>query len=412
MTRLMTSFAAACIAAFATPAMAQNDGAQPDAATFSEADFYTWLASVRSEALAEGVSAALFDETMPTITLITRVFERDDNQPEFAQAIWTYLDNAVSEARVANGRERFAQNASLLASIEQEYGVDAAIIVAIWGLESSYGEVLGDNDVLSALASLAWRSRRAEFFKSQFIGALKIVDNGYASREELRGSWAGAMGQTQFIPTTYLSYAVDRDADGRRDIWGDLGDVFASTANYLNVSRFNSGAPWGAEIILPESFDFALADGSVTRPTAEWAAEGVTTPQGSLVSRFDPNLRGRLIVPAGAQGPAFIVFENFSAILRYNRSTSYALAVGLLSDAVAGRDRGLSTPWPRADRALSLTERKRLQESLKEKGFDPGPVDGVIGAGTKRALRAWQQSRGLPADGYASDSVLLMLTAS
>ena len=377
-----------------------------------DAQFRAWLKSFRADALAQGVGATTLDASFPTIRLIPRVFERDDNQPEFAQSVWTYLDSAVSDKRVADGRENFAANRAMLDAVEEDYGVDGAIIVAIWGLESSYGAIMGDNDSLSALASLAWKSRRAEFFREQLIGALKIIENGYAARDELRGSWAGAMGQTQFIPTTYLAYAIDRDQDGRRDIWSDLGDVFASTANYLSRSRYRAGEPWGTEVRLPADFDYAQADGGVTKAVAEWTAAGVSGARGSLVETYDPNLRGQLIIPAGARGPAFMVFDNFEAILRYNRSTSYALAVGLLADRIDGGDAPLVQNWPREDRALSLSERKRLQESLKQKGFDPGPVDGVIGAGTKRALRDWQKSEGLPADGYASASVLLRLTTS
>ncbi|MEL7238623.1 MAG: lytic murein transglycosylase, partial [Planctomycetota bacterium] len=335
-----TSAAIVALAGGAHAAAQSTASAPADASAeliSEKAAFRIWLDGFRDDAAAAGVSAEVIDATFPTITLISRVFERDDNQPEFAQSIWTYLDSAVSQRRIDDGRARFAANADLLRGVEADYGVDAATIVAIWGLESSYGAILGDNDTLSALASLAWKSRRAEFFRTQFIGALKIVQNGYASRRELRGSWAGAMGQTQFIPTTYLSYAVDRDADGRRDIWSNLGDVFASTANYLKVSRFQENGRWGAEVTLPAGFDYALADGGVTRAVAEWAAADVKTPNGSLVAAYDPNLRGRLIVPAGARGPAFIVFDNFDAILRYNRSTSYALAVGLLSDRIAGR---------------------------------------------------------------------------
>jgi peptidoglycan lytic transglycosylase B len=382
-------------AASTAPSMAQNP------------NFTTWLEGFRAEATAAGISAEVFDAAFEGVSINERVYELNDNQPEFSRAIWSYLDGAVSEARITGGRAKMAEQRSLLSVIEQAYGVDAEIIVAIWGLESSYGAILGNYDTIQALATLAFEGRRTGFGRTQLIGALKIIQNGYADRDELKGSWAGAMGHTQFIPTTYLSYAVDHDADGRRDIWNNLGDVFASTANYLSVSGYRQNEAWGAEAHLPVGFDYALADASIRKPLVEWAAMGLTQPTGaSLLQRFDPNMRSRLILPAGARGPAFLVFDNFGAILKYNRSTAYALAVGLLSEEVAGRSGRVATLWPRDDKPLGLDQRKALQQALIDRGYNPGPVDGIIGAGTKRALRAWQKTAGLPADGYASMMVL------
>jgi membrane-bound lytic murein transglycosylase B len=383
----------------------------PAAAAAGEASFAGWLEGFRAEAAAAGVSPEIIDSAFDGLEANSRVFELNDSQPEFSRAIWDYLDGAVSETRVANGRAKLAENRALLKSIETSYGVSADVIVAIWGLESSYGAVPGDYDAIQALATLAWQGRRTAYGREQLIGALKILQRGYAERAQLKGSWAGAMGQTQFIPTTYLAYAVDHDGDGRRDIWGNLGDVFASTANYLAVSNFRRGAPWGVEVVLPEGFDYGLADSEVRHALAEWAAMGVAAARGSLIGAFDPNLRGRIVLPAGARGPAFLAFENFEAILKYNRSTAYGLAVSLLSERIAGSDGGVVGGWPRDDRTLSLSERKTLQQALKDKGFDPGPVDGVIGAQTKRALRAWQKSMNLPADGYASADTLMRLTS-
>ncbi len=385
-------------AASTAPSLAQNPS------------FTTWLEGFRTEAMAAGVSAEVFDEAFEGVTVNQRVYELNDNQPEFSRAIWNYLDSAVSEARVTGGRSKMAEQGSLLSVIEQAYGVDAEIIVAIWGLESSYGAILGNYDTIQALATLAFEGRRTGFGRTQLIGALKIIQNGYANRNELKGSWAGAMGHTQFIPTTYLSYAVDHDADGKRDIWNNLGDVFASTANYLSVSGYRQNEAWGAEAHLPAGFDYALADTAIHKPLVEWAAMGLTQPNGaSLLQRLDPNMRSRLILPAGARGPAFLVFDNFGAILKYNRSTAYALAVGLLSEEVAGRSGRVATLWPREDKPLAFDQRKALQQALLDRGYNPGPVDGIIGAGTRRALRAWQKAAGLPADGYASLAVLTAL---
>ena len=369
-------------------------------------DFAAWLKGFKLDAVAAGISTSLVNEVFDGLTINTRVYELNDNQPEFSRAIWDYLDSAVSTRRVDNGRGNFAKNRALLSRIENKYGVDADIIVAIWGLESAYGAVMGDHDAIRALATLAWKGRRTSYGRSQLIGALKIIQNGYATRSQLRGSWAGAMGQTQFIPTTYLTHAVDADGDGRRDIWTNLNDVFASTANYLSASGYRLDTPWGIEVTLPSDFDFDLASPKTRRALAEWAASGLTGARGDFIGKHDPNLRARLIVPAGARGPAFLVFANFEAILKYNRSTAYALAVGMLSDAVAGGPATTAGSWPRADRALSLSERKSLQVALAQQGYNPGPADGVIGANTKRALKAWQRSVGVPADGYASAATL------
>lgn len=379
-------------------------------AAAQEPGFYEWLEGFRAEAAAAGLRAETIARAFDGVVVNQRVFELNDNQPEFASNVWDYIDRALSERRVSDGRLRFSEQAATLDAIEADYAVDKEIIAAIWGVESSYGALLGDHDVISALATLAWKGRRTAYGREQLIGALRIIEAGYADRLELKGSWAGAMGQTQFIPTTYLAYAVDRDADGRRDIWRNLGDVFASTANYLKASGYAANAGWGVEVILPEGFDYALADPAVTKAMVEWSAAGVKAAGKSLDS-FDPNKRGRVIVPAGARGPAFLVFENFEAILKYNRSVSYALGVAMLGDVLAGRSTPLATEWPRGDRALTLAERKAVQQALKDKGFDPGPVDGVLGAGSKRALRDWQKSVGLPADGYASAETLARLTS-
>jgi len=374
-------------------------------------DFEGWLEGFRAEAAAAGIRGEVIDMAFSGLTINERVYELNDDQPEFSRSIWSYLEGAVSQKRVENGRAMMREHRSLLSQIEQAYGVDAEIIVAIWGLESSYGTILGDYDTIQALATLAFEGRRTGYGRAQLIGALKIIQHGYASRSELKGSWAGAMGHTQFIPTTYLTYAVDHDGDGHRDIWNNLGDVFASTANYLSASGFRQNEGWGLEVRLPSDVDYALADSNIHKPIVEWAALGLAPMRGEgLVERYDPNLRARLILPAGARGPGFLVFENFEAILKYNRSTAYALAVSLLSEEAAGRSGAVIAGWPREDRPLALEERKALQQALSDKGYNPGPVDGIIGAGTKRALRQWQKEMGLPADGYASATVLGALT--
>lgn len=383
----------------ATPAGAEDQG------------FEDWLKGFRAEAAAAGIRADIIDAAFDGVAMNQRVLELNDNQPEFSRAVWDYVDGALTQTRIDEGRAKMAENAALLDRVETEYGVDKEIIGAIWGLESSYGRIIGDHDVIGSLATLGWKGRRTAYGREQLIGALKILQNGYADRAALRGSWAGAMGQTQFIPTTYLRFAVDHGGDGKRDIWTDLDDVFASTANYLAASGYHHGARWGVEVALPEGFDYDLADVTVKKAVIEWASAGLAGRRVDLVKDIDPNTRARVFLPAGAKGPAFLVFENFEAVLKYNQSTSYGLAVGLLSERLAGREEPILAEWPRGDRALSLAERMALQQSLKDKGFDPGPIDGVIGAGTKKALKAWQKSAGRPADGYASHETLLQLSS-
>jgi len=373
--------------------------------------FEAWLKGFRSEAAAAGIRKEILESALSDVRINPRVFELNDNQPEFARNVWDYLDSALSTSRISNGRAKSAEHRTLLDEIEGAYGVDAETIAAIWGQESSYGAVMGDYDVIEALATLGWKGRRTAYGRAQLIGALKILQNGYADRSQLRGSWAGAMGHTQFIPTTYLTFAVDRDRDGHRDLWTNLGDVFASTANYLAHSGYQAGHPWGVEVTVPQGFDYALADVDTKKPLAEWRSAGLSAAKGDLAT-MDPNMRGRVFLPAGARGPAFIVFQNFEAILKYNNSTAYGLAVAMLGDRIAGRNDPILAAWPRDDRALTLAERKALQQALKDKGFDPGPIDGVIGAGTKKALRAWQRTQGLPADAYASAATLEKLSAN
>lgn len=370
-------------------------------------DFDAWKAEFREAAIAEGIQPALYDREMASVEEVPRVMELNAAQPEFTKAIWEYLDIAVSDQRVSNGLNNYAANKALLEEIEAAYGVDAAIITAIWGLESSYGAIMGNYDTLSALATLAHEGRRTSFGRAQLIAALEILQENYADRDQLVGSWAGAMGQTQFIPTTYLSYAVDQNADGKRDLWSTLPDVFGSTANYLRKSGFRADEPWGFEVRLPDGFDYSTADRSNEETVAHWANQGVMMADGrALGDVVDLNSDGFILVPAGAAGPAFLALNNFNAILRYNNSTSYALGIGLLSDQIAGRGQPLSKSWPRDDRPLSLDERKALQQALSDKGYDPGPVDGIIGAGTRAALRRWQADMGMEPDGYASDAIL------
>ena len=372
--------------------------------------FSEWRQQLRGEALASGISASLFDRAFTGIILDPRVIAADSSQPEFSRPVWAYLDSAVSANRVASGQAARLQQQTSLAAIEQRYAVPAETLVAIWGMESNYGNNIGDYQVIRSLATLAYEGRRQAFWRAQLLAALQILEQGDVSPENLRGSWAGAMGQTQFMPTTYQEHAVDFDGDGKRDLWQSAADSLASAAHYLQASGWRPGLPWGFEVQLNEGFDYALADPAKRLTLAEWRALGVQP----VTALNRPALDGEsatLLLPAGHRGPAFLVLKNFRAILRYNNSTAYALAIGVLSDRLRGKP-GIQADWPRDDRQLGRSERVELQQLLARNGFEPGAADGIIGANTRQAVRAYQQTLGLPADGYPDPKLLETLRSN
>ncbi|WP_422101565.1 lytic murein transglycosylase [Vreelandella sp.] len=362
------------------------------------ASFHQWLSEFRRYAANQGISEATLASAFDGLRYRERVIELDRYQPEFVRAIWQYLDSAVSSTRIDNGREKYAQHRETAQQMQQRYGVPAEIVVAIWGVESNYGSNFGDFSTLESLATLAYDGRRRDFARGELLAALRIIDQGDIAAEQMKGSWAGAMGHTQFIPSSFEAYAVDGDNDGRRDIWGSIPDVMASTANYLAKAGWQAGQPWGAEVELPASFDYAQTE---RRSSAEWAAQGVRAVRGELPS-FDS---AAVIVPAGANGPAFIVGPNFRAILRYNNATSYALAVATLADAIAGRE-GISQSWPRDEAPLTRDDVRTLQQRLNNAGYSVGTADGIMGPNTQIGLRAFQRDQGLVPDGFATQSLL------
>lgn len=367
--------------------------------------FAQWQAGFRKEALAAGIRADLFDRAFIGVSPDMSVIKADRSQPEFTRPVWEYLDGALSPLRVSKGKSLMQQNAQVLQSIEQRYGVDRAALVAVWGMESNFGQFQGNKSVINSLATLAYEGRRPGFAHAQLIAALQILQQGDIAPEKMLGSWAGAMGQTQFIPTTYNTHAVDFDGDGRRDIWGSSTDALASTAHYLQSSGWQRGQPWGVEVELDEGFDYSLADGTIRKPVSEWIGLGVSTYAGMPIPPGDRQLSASVLLPAGHRGPAFLVFDNFRAILKYNNSSSYALAVGLLSARFTGE--GLVYgQWPRDDLPLSRTERIELQTLLSQHNYDAGNPDGIIGANTRKAIRSAQQSFGWPADGYPTRKLL------
>lgn len=370
----------------------------PPADPAHEEGMRAWLVSFKPKAMAAGISERTWDRSVAMIRYNPKVIERDRSQAEFTKPIWEYLDSAVSDTRIANGRQALSLNAGALSQIEARYGVEKEVVVAVWGMESNYGKNRGKTLILPALATLAYDGRRGKFFEGQFIDALKIIQDGDTDPMHLTGSWAGAMGHTQFIPSSYLQYAVDFTGDGRRDIWsGDPTDALASTAAYLARSGWTKGQPWGVEVALPASFNYGLSGKKVKRAPSDWAALGVRAVDGRAI----PDAYGpaSILLPAGAEGPAVMIFSNFTAISRYNSADSYVMGVGLLSDRLRGKP-GLMHSWPRSGRALTTAEKSEAQRRLTARGFDTQGDDGKIGQNTIDALIDWQKSEGLSPDGY------------
>ncbi|RVT82826.1 lytic murein transglycosylase [Rhodobacteraceae bacterium CCMM004] len=373
--------------------------AEPEWRAAPNPAFDAWVSAFRPRAAAAGIGAPTLDRALAGAGYLPRVVERDRAQTEFTRTLEDYLAIAASDERVATGRAMLARYRPTLAAIEARYGVPAEVVTAIWGMESNYGARKGTAPVISALATLAYDGRRGAFFESQLIAALRILQSGDTTYERMTGSWAGAMGHTQFIPTTYLAYAVDFTGDGRRDIWADdPTDALASAAAYLSRSGWVRGVPWGVEVTgasgQPEG---------ASRTVAAWRAAGVAP-----VSPVPAGASGTLIRPGGARGPAFLQMANFRTIRRYNNSTSYVIGVGHLSDRIAGRPAIQAAFGP--DRyGLTIDDRKRLQRRLTALGYDTNGVDGVVGSGTQAAISAYQAAQGLPVTGEPSVALLRRL---
>jgi membrane-bound lytic murein transglycosylase B len=372
----------------------------------ANARFDAWVEAFKRRANAQGISSRVLDQAFRGVQFQPDVVQRDRNQSEFTKTLWEYLDSAASDTRVSNGRDALRKHARVLDRIEAAYGVPKEVVVAVWGLESSYGSFRGKNDVIASLATLAFDGRRARFFEAELINALKILQNGDTAPRNMTGSWAGAMGHTQFMPSSFNAYAVDFSGDGRRDIWSDdPTDALASTANYLAKFGWRKGEPWGLEVQLPRGFDYAQTGERVRRSSAQWEAAGVRAMGGGGLPNSD---RVSILVPAGSKGAAFAIYRNFNVIERYNPADAYVIGVGHLSDRIAGRP-AIKAGWPRGDRALKFAERKEMQQLLTRKGFSTGGVDGKVGPNTLQAVRQFQASVGLVPDGYASLDLLTRL---
>ncbi len=365
------------------------------------ADFETWLADFRTEAAAQGISAATLDAALTGIAPVERVIELDRRQPEFLQTFSDYLGRRITPARVARGQAMLTEHAALFEAVEQQYGVPKAVLVAFWGLETNYGSTLGSLNIPASLATLAFDGRRSGFFRSQLLDALRIIDAGHVAAADMNGSWAGAIGHMQFMPSTFRAYAVDADGDARIDLWQSLPDAMHSAANYLRRAGWRAGEPVALEVRLPAGFDFRSIGVSQRQPVSAWAALGVLAADGSALPGAG---RTAIVLPQGWQGPAYMVFDNFDVVMRWNRSVNYALAVAQMAQQLAG-GAALAAQTGEAG-ALSTAQLQFLQQALNALGFDAGPEDGRLGPRTQTALRQYQAVHQLPADGYPAPSVL------
>lgn len=372
-----------------SPAFAQHDPAANDPA------FARCIAELRAQTASRGVSAATFDHHTARVAPDMDVIALLDRQPEFRTPIWDYMAGLVDDERIDDGKAMLSEWRDTLRRIEAEYGVDMETVVAIWGVESNYGQTFGKRPVVTSLATLSCFGRRQDFFRGEFFTTLKILEQGHLDADRLVGSWAGAFGHTQFMPSTFMRIAVDFDGDGRRDLLGSVPDALASTANYLKNSGWQTGQPWGHEVRLPPGFDASTAGRRNKQPMSAWAAQGLRLADGSPLP--SSGAAAGLLLPAGVEGPAFLVLRNFDALFSYNAAESYALAIAHLSDRLRGRG-DFATPWPTDDPGLSRAERREVQKLLLERGFDIGEVDGIIGANTRRAIQELQASLGLPDD--------------
>ena len=370
--------------------------------------FAQWIERFWPVARAAGIRRETYDRAFKGMTPDPKVIEAANFQPEYVKPIGEYIDRVVSEKRIATGKQMLTDNKALLDQLEAKYGVDRHILVAIWGVESNYGTQPGDKNIIRSLGTLYCTGTKAKFAKVQIITALKILQHGDIALEGMNGSWAGAMGHTQFIPTTYTRFAIDQDGDGKRDIWTDIPDALGSTASYLKFAKWTPGQTWGYEVSLPKGVDAKKINTSTMRSLGDWQKLGVVRVSGEPFPR--PNDKATFFAPAGSNGPCFLLLNNFRAILHYNTANSYALAVGHLADRLGGSGPFVH-PWPTDETHLSLDQRTALQQLLIAKGLLTGDADGVIGPATLEAVKTYQRSKGLPVDGFPSMTILKDLQA-
>lgn len=369
--------------------------------SMAQSDYQSWLKEFREQAARSGISKNTLDQTLNGLMPNKRVLELDRRQPEFSLTFWKYLNGRISEKRIKRGRDLLKKHAGLFQKVQAKYGVQPRFLVAFWGLETNFGDYTGSFPLIQSLTTLAHDERRREFFTKQLMSALQIMDRGDIPYD-VKASWAGAMGYCQFMPTTYQAYAVDGDKDGKRDMWNSLPDVFFSAANFLSESGWQPGETWGREVKLPKGFDLELTGLGTKKGLAQWAKLGVLRVDGQALPVAD--MKGSIILPAGYKGPAFLVYENFRTILDWNRSNFYAIAVGHLADRLVWRG-PLQTPQIKEE-PLSRADMLKIQARLNDLGFKAGKPDGIAGSRTRKAIKAFQKSKGLPADGYPNSELL------
>lgn len=374
--------------------------ASVEAPLAATADF---LRGLWPQAEAQGVSRRAFEAAFAGYSPLAQVMELTRKQPEFSQTVEAYIDKRVTNAQASKGQAMRSEWAQTLGGAAQRYGVQPEIVLAIWGMETNFGGFMGGTNTIHALATLTEGGYRPDYFRGELITALRIVSDGHVTPHDMVGSWAGAMGHTQFMPSSFMRYAVDYNGDGRKDIWNSVQDALGSTANYLHAFDWRPGETWGYEVKLPNGFDFAQARSMDKVPIAQWQQMGISRVSGRPFPR--PGDVARLYMPAGATGPVFLLTPNFDVIKRYNNSDSYALAVGHLADRIIGGG-DFATPWPAGDYALNKSQRAEVQSLLNRAGFDVGTPDGIVGPKTRAAVIAYQSRMGLPADGYVSGLLL------
>jgi len=375
---------------------------------FSDKAFQDWLEELRSEARRKGISDKTLDTALLDIVPNKRVIELDRRQPEFTQTFWNYLSQRVTEKKIKRGRTLLEKHRDLLNRIYLGYGIPPRYLIAFWGLETNFGQNLGSFRVIDALVTLAYDKRRANFFRPELLDALEIIEHGHITSDEMRGSWAGAMGHMQFLPSTFIGHAVDYTGNGRKDIWDSLPDALASAASYLSNIGWQSGETWGREVHLPEEFDLTLAAINRKKTLAEWSGLGVQRADGLPLPQAD--MEGSIILPQGHRGPAFLVYDNFHVIIKWNRSINYALSVGLLADCIVGRP-PIKQGQIARHKPLSRDEIKEVQQILNALGFEAGSEDGFPGPRMRAAIRAFQEKFSLPPDGYPTPELLKRLRA-
>ena len=364
------------------------------------ARFNAWKADFTARAIAKGYPPALVRSIVEPTKINARALAREKTQPEFTSPIWTYVEKTNSPVRLNNGKAKIAKHAQLFEKINRRYAVDRNVLTAIWGLESGYGKIMGDHDIPSSLATFAFEGSRTKFGEAQLFAVLDILRSGEVRRGQLNGSWASAMGMTQFIPATFRDYAVDFNGDGNKDLWKSEADALGSAAHYLAKHGWVGGAPIFTEVRLPKGFDFAHADGD-NRTVSQWSALGVKPQSGQNWLQSAQAVDAKLFVPAGVNGPALLTYKNFDVIMTYNKSTSYALGIGVLAGALQGSGGAkITQPWPKSDKRVGRTDLIKMQEKLTKLGYDTKGADGVIGPNSRKAVQAWQAAHHLPADGY------------